>query len=101
MTLNIGDLAPDFEAETTEGRISFYKWIGNRWCVLFSHPDEPAWPYKPQYLRLTFANAVCLWPLIVRRSSKTDQRRRFLPDSPDRSQPSGELNSKMWPMNSG
>jgi len=49
MTLNIGDLAPDFEAETTEGRISFYKWIGNRWCVLFSHPDEPAWPYKPAF----------------------------------------------------
>jgi alkyl hydroperoxide reductase subunit AhpC len=49
MTLNIGDQAPDFEAETTEGRICFYKWIGNRWCVLFSHPDEPAWPYKPAF----------------------------------------------------
>jgi alkyl hydroperoxide reductase subunit AhpC len=40
MTLQIGDLAPDFEAETTEGRIRFHDWIGDSWCVLFSHPKD-------------------------------------------------------------
>ena len=40
MTLQINDLAPDFEAETTEGRIRFHDWIGNSWCVLFSHPKD-------------------------------------------------------------
>jgi thioredoxin-dependent peroxiredoxin len=37
MTLQIGDTAPDFEAETTEGRIRFHDWIGDGWAVLFSH----------------------------------------------------------------
>ncbi len=40
MTLRLGDIAPDFEAETTEGRIRFHDWLGKSWGVLFSHPKN-------------------------------------------------------------
>ena len=38
MDLRIGDTAPDFEAETTEGKVRFHDWVGDSWAVLFSHP---------------------------------------------------------------
>ena len=40
MALQLGDTAPDFEADTTEGRIRFHDWLGNSWGVLFSHPKD-------------------------------------------------------------
>jgi len=40
MSLQLGDLVPDFKADTTEGPVSFHDWIGNHWVVLFSHPAD-------------------------------------------------------------
>ena len=40
MALPLGAVAPDFEAETTEGKIKFHDWIGNSWAMLFSHPKD-------------------------------------------------------------
>ncbi len=40
MSLQLGDTAPDFEAETSEGKIHFHDWIGDSWAVLFSHPKD-------------------------------------------------------------
>ncbi|SER14841.1 Alkyl hydroperoxide reductase subunit AhpC (peroxiredoxin) [Solimonas aquatica] len=40
MSIRLGDIAPDFEAQTTEGPIAFHQWLGNSWGVLFSHPKN-------------------------------------------------------------
>ncbi|MGQ9426990.1 peroxiredoxin [Gilvimarinus sp. F26214L] len=40
MTLHLGDTAPDFEVETTKGKIRFHDWIGDSWCFFFSHPAD-------------------------------------------------------------
>jgi len=40
MAIRLGDIAPDFTADTTEGKVNFHDWIGDKWAVLFSHPKD-------------------------------------------------------------
>ena len=62
MALRLGDIAPDFTAETSEGVVNFHQWLGNSWAVLFSHPKD----YTP----------VCTTELgaVARLKDKFDQR---------------------------
>ena len=40
MTIRLGDIAPDFQQESSQGSISFHQWLGDQWGVLFSHPAD-------------------------------------------------------------
>ena len=54
MTIRLGDIAPDFEQDSSAGRIRFHEWLGNSWGVLFSHPADfpPPCPPPLHYARL-------------------------------------------------
>ena len=56
MSLRLGDTAPDFEQDSTEGRIRFHEWLGNSWGVLFSHPADFTPVCTSEFIALAKAN---------------------------------------------
>ena len=59
-SIHIGDEAPDFTAETTEGTVHFHEWIGDKWAVLFSHPKD----LFAFFFLAIFANFSCFFTYI-------------------------------------
>ncbi len=51
MALQLGDTAPDFQVDSTEGAIRFHDWIGDGWAVLFSHPKDFTRSARPSSVR--------------------------------------------------
>ncbi len=54
MSIKLGDEAPDFTVQTTEGTINFHQWLGSSWGLLFSHPKDYTPALKISILRLSF-----------------------------------------------
>jgi len=65
MTIRLGDEAPNFKANTTEGEINFHEWMGDKWCVLFSHPKD----YTP-VCTTELGMVAKLWPEWEKRNCK-------------------------------